>query len=75
MAQANTLNYVSGHPALTLPAVQDVTVLRQLADRYGVCYVVITERSGFYPEALAVPAAKARLVLEQPGTWIYELTP
>ncbi len=26
--QANTLNYVSGHPALALPSIQDVTMLR-----------------------------------------------
>jgi hypothetical protein len=71
--QANTLNYVSGHPALTLPAVQDVTVLRQLADRYGVRYVVIMERTGLYPAALDVPAAGARLIGTLPDTFIYEL--
>lgn len=71
--QANTLNYVSGYPALTLPAVQDVTVLRQLADRYGVRYVVITERIGLYPTALDEPTAGARLIGTLPNTFIYEL--
>ena len=71
--QANTLNYVTGHPALTLPALQDVGVLRQLADRYRVRYVVITERSGLYPRALDDPAARADLVERLPETFIYEL--
>lgn len=71
--QANTLNYTTGHPALTLPTIQDVSVLRQLADRYGVRYIVITERNGLYPMALADPAARATLVATLPDTVIYEL--
>jgi 4-amino-4-deoxy-L-arabinose transferase-like glycosyltransferase len=71
--QANTLNYVTRHPALALPAIQDVSVLRQLADRYNVRYVVITERSGLYPQALDDPAARANLVERLPETFIYEL--
>jgi hypothetical protein len=71
--QANTLNYATGHPALTLPTIQDVSVLRQLADRYGVRYVVITERSGLYPKALDDPGARATLVATLPDTFIYEL--
>ena len=71
--QANTLNYATGHPALTLPTIQDVGVLRQLADRYGVRYIVITERNGLYPMALADPAARATLVATLPDTLIYEL--
>ncbi len=73
--QANTLNYATGHPALTLPAIQGVDVLRQLADRYGVRFVVVTERSGLYPMALADPAAKAELVGTLPETLIYKLVP
>jgi hypothetical protein len=71
--QANTLNYVTGHPALTLPAFQDVAVLRQLADRYNARYVVITEHNGLYPMALADAAARATLVATLPETVIYEL--
>lgn len=71
--QAHTLNYATGHPALTLPPAQDVTVLRQLADRYGVRYVVVTERSVHYPQALDQPEARARLRAETSETWIYEL--
>ncbi|HTP11807.1 MAG TPA: glycosyltransferase family 39 protein [Anaerolineae bacterium] len=71
--QANTLNYATGHPALTLPPVQDVAVLRQLADRYGVRYVVVTERIGLYPLALNDPAARAKLIATLPETFIYEL--
>jgi 4-amino-4-deoxy-L-arabinose transferase-like glycosyltransferase len=71
--QANTLNYVTGHPALTLPTIQDMSVLRQLADRYGVRYIVITERNGLYPMALDDPAAQARLIETLPETLIYEL--
>ncbi len=73
--QANTLNYVSGHPALTLPAIQGVDVLRQLAQRYGARFVVITERNGLYPMALADPAANAELVGTLPETFIYKLAP
>ena len=71
--RANTLNYATGHPALTLPPVQDVTVLRQLADRYGARYIIVTEPSGLYPAALDDPAAQAALVATLPGTFIYEL--
>ncbi len=71
--QANTLNYVSGYPTLALPPIQDVAVLRQLADRYEVRYVVITERIGLYPAALDAPTAGARLIGKLPDTWIYEL--
>lgn len=71
--QANTVTYSSGHPALTLPTVQDVAVVRQLADRYGVRYVVVTERNGQYPQALDQPAARARLIAQWDGIWIYEL--
>lgn len=71
--QANTLNYVTGHPALTLPTIQDVSILRQLAERYGVRYIVITERNGLYPMALDDQAARARLIATLPETFIYEL--
>ena len=71
--QANTLNYVTGHPALTLPTSQDVSVLRQLADRYGARLVIITEHNGLYPAALDDPAARARLIERLPETFIYEL--
>jgi|WetSurMetagenome_2_1015567.scaffolds.fasta_scaffold25474_2 4-amino-4-deoxy-L-arabinose transferase-like glycosyltransferase len=71
--QANTLNYATGHSALTLPPLQDVTVLRQLADRYGARYVVVTEQIGLYPSALDDPAARAVLMATLPGTYIYEL--
>jgi hypothetical protein len=71
--QANTLNYVTGHPALTLPTIQDARVLRQLADRYGARFVVVTERNGLYPPALDDPAAGAKLVATLPETFIYEL--
>jgi 4-amino-4-deoxy-L-arabinose transferase-like glycosyltransferase len=71
--QANTLNYTTGYPTLTLPTIQDVGVLRQLADRYGVSYIVVTERNGFYPMALDDPAARAKLIEIQPGTFIYQL--
>jgi 4-amino-4-deoxy-L-arabinose transferase-like glycosyltransferase len=71
--QANTLNYATGYPALTLPPLQDVAVLRQLADRYGVRYVVVTERIGLYPMALDDPTTRASLVATLPKTFIYEL--
>ncbi len=71
--QAYTLNYVSGFPALTMPVAQDVDVLRELADRYNVNYVVVTERSGQYPQALDQPQAHARLLAGFTDTWIYEL--
>ncbi len=73
--QAHTLNYASDYPALSVPVAQGVDELRQVADRYGVHYVVITERNGLYPDALNRPEARARLVAEYPDTWIYELLP
>jgi 4-amino-4-deoxy-L-arabinose transferase-like glycosyltransferase len=71
--QANTLNYASGYSALSIPVAQDAAVLRQVADRYGVRYVIVTERNGQYPQALEQPTARARLVAEFPEIWIYEL--
>jgi hypothetical protein len=71
--QANTLNYATGYPALTLPPLQDVDVLRRLAERYGARYIVVTERIGLYPIALDDPAARATLVMTLPKTFIYEL--
>jgi hypothetical protein len=56
-----------------LPTIQDVAVLRQLADRYGVRYIVVTERNGLYPMALDDPAARARLIVKLDKTSIYEL--
>jgi hypothetical protein len=71
--QANTLNYVTGYPALTLPTIQDVSVLRQLADQYGVRFIIVTERNGLYPMALDDPTARTKLVGTLPETFIYEL--
>ena len=71
--QAHTLNYASGYLALSIPVAQDVTVLRQVADRYGVRYIVVTERNGLYPMALDDPAARARLIVKLDETLIYEL--
>jgi hypothetical protein len=71
--QAHTLNYASGYPALSIPVAQDATVLRHVADRYGVRYIVVTEKNGQYPQALDQPEARARLMAQWDGTWIYEL--
>jgi hypothetical protein len=71
--QANTLNYVTGQPALTLPPLQEVNVVRQLADRYGARYVIVTEKIGLYPAALDDPAARATLLTRLGSTAIYEL--
>ena len=71
--QANTLNYAAGYPALTLPPLQEVSVVKQLADRYGARFIVVTEPSGLYPTALNDPAARAELVATLPRTFIYEL--
>jgi hypothetical protein len=71
--QAHTLNYASGYPTLSIPVAQDAAVLRQVADRYGVRFVVVTERNGQYPQALDEPIARAHLVAEFPEIWIYEL--
>ncbi len=71
--QAHTLNYASGYPTLSIPVAQDASVLRQVAERYDVHYVVITEKNGQYPQALEQPEARARLIVELSGTMIYEL--
>ncbi len=71
--QAHTLNYASGYPTLSVPVAQDVSVLRQVADRYGVRYAIITERNGQYPQALERPEARARLIVELSDAQIYEL--
>jgi len=73
--QAHTLNYASGYPTLSIPVAQDASVLRQVAERYDVRYVVITEKNGQYPQALEQPEARARLIVELSGTMIYELLP
>lgn len=71
--QAHSLNYISGYPTLSVPIQQDASVLREVADRFGVRYVVITETNGQYPPALDRPDARARLIARLPGTLIYEL--
>ena len=50
--EAHSLNYASGYPALTLPNQEDMAVVRQLADRYGVHFIVVFGAIGLYPAAL-----------------------
>jgi uncharacterized membrane protein len=71
--QAHSLNYVSGYPAVTLPANQDVSIVRQMAERYAVRYVVITEPVGLYPDALN--QAGVKLAADVSGALIYDLKP
>jgi hypothetical protein len=71
--QAHSLNYMSGYPAVTLPKSQEVSIVRQMADRYGVRYVVVTENVGLYPEAFTVAGVKVAAQL--PGAVIYDLRP
>ncbi len=47
--QAHSVNLASGQPAMTLPAGQELEVVRALAQRYGARYAVVTERVGRYP--------------------------
>jgi 4-amino-4-deoxy-L-arabinose transferase-like glycosyltransferase len=74
--QAHSLNLASGQPSMTLPAGQDLAVVRGLAERYGARFVVVTERVGFYPAELdGHLGAGVELVLRTSSLLIYELTP
>jgi 4-amino-4-deoxy-L-arabinose transferase-like glycosyltransferase len=71
--QAHSLNYASNYPAISLPKNEAVSSVRQMADRYGVRYIVITEQVGLYPEALN--EAGVRLAADVSGALIYDLRP
>ncbi len=71
--QAHSLNYMSGYPAVTLPKNQEVSIVRQMADRYNVRYVVVTEKVGLYPDAFN--AAGVKVAAQLPGAVIYDLRP
>ncbi len=71
--EAHSLNYASGFSTLTLPNQQDVITLRSLAERYGARIVVVFGSIGLYPRALDQSQARAHLMAELPGAWIYEL--
>lgn len=74
--QPHSLHYASGLPAVMLPAAQPPAVALEAARRYGVRYLVLTERFGRYPAALAeAPPGAFRLVHRVAGLEIYEVTP
>ena len=73
--QANSLNYASGYPAISIPIKQDADILRQIAVRYRVRFVIITERNELYPDALGDPAAGFELITQLPDTMIYRIKP
>ena len=50
--QPHTLNYVTGLPAVALPAGQLLEVAREVARKYGAEYVCLTHRFGLYPDAM-----------------------
>ncbi len=73
--EPSTVNYVTGQPALRLPADESLETLHRLADRYGVRYVVWTKDFGRYPALLLSSQAKSfRLAYRDPqGTFeVYE---
>jgi hypothetical protein len=72
--QANSLNYASGYPAISIPIKQGVNVLLQVAEQYAVRYVIVTEKNGLYPAALNDPYAGFELIASLPDTLIYRLT-
>ncbi len=73
--QAHSVNLASGQPAMTLPAGQELEVVRDLAQSYGARYVVVTERVGLYPaEFDAHLGAGVELVYSGSGLFVYELT-
>lgn len=73
--QAHSLNLASGRPALTLPAGQDLSHVREMAGHYRARYIVVTESFGLYPEALEAQRGRGVEVrYEAPGVRIYELT-
>ena len=73
--QAHSVNLASGQPAMTLPAGQELGVVRDLARRYGARYVVVTERVGRYPaEFDAHLGAGVELVHTGSDMFVYELT-
>ena len=71
--EALSLNYAGGYSTLTLPNQQGVPVVRQLADQYGVRYVVVIETAGLYPAAF--DQAGVKIVAQLPGAVIYDLKP
>ncbi len=74
-SQAHSLNYVSGQPAMSLPAGQDVASVRALAERYGARYVLVTERVGNFPDALDEALGDGvELAYQTPKLRVYEVT-
>jgi 4-amino-4-deoxy-L-arabinose transferase-like glycosyltransferase len=71
--QAHSLNYISGYPTLSVPIKQSADILRQIAERYQVRFVVITEQNGLYPSELDDPASGFELTMRLPDTSIYRL--
>ncbi|MBM3123007.1 MAG: hypothetical protein FJZ97_12610 [Chloroflexi bacterium] len=73
-SQAHSLNYASGQPSLSLPAGQELESVRDLAHVYNARFVVLTESSGRYPDALDERLGlEVALRLDEPGLRIYEL--
>ncbi len=73
--QANSLNYASGYPTISIPLKQGADTLRQIAHRYQSRFVVITERNQLYPDVLNHSAAGFELIAQLPDTAIYRLRP
>ncbi len=71
--EAHSLKYASGYSTVTLPYGQDVSVLRQMADRYQIRYIVVMDSVGLYPDALN--QAGVKLAANVSGALIYDLTP
>ncbi|MBN1660848.1 MAG: hypothetical protein JXA93_20805 [Anaerolineae bacterium] len=73
-SQPYTLNLVSGHSAIVLPAAEPPDAAWAAAQRYHARYLVITQPFGLYPEVLHhQPDPRFRLVATLPATEIYEI--
>jgi hypothetical protein len=73
--QPHSLNYATGIPAVMLPAPQPPDVALEVARRFDVRYLVLTERFGRYPDALTPPPAGFRLAYDGDSIRIYEVSP
>lgn len=53
--EPSTVNYVTGIPALRLPADESLEVVQKLAKKFNVKYIVVTSALGRYPDLLYSP--------------------
>jgi hypothetical protein len=69
----NTVNLLTGRPALSLPAPDPADAVLRIAHHYGARLVLISERAGRYPDELDGRPNQFRLVYRSERIAVYEI--